>query len=108
MNREEAYEWLAPKLSLSERKVLDVIYNSPMDQSRVLSDGWRDVRKETPEADKDILIYDKMYDVVIVGRYNGGKSRLEIYSQDMFERMDWVYLEGALFWMPLPDPPAFA
>ena len=41
MNRIEAYEWLAPKLSLSEREVLGVIYNSPMDQSRMLADVWR-------------------------------------------------------------------
>lgn len=46
MDKKEAYEWLAPKLSDAERKALDIIYES--------RSGWISVKERLPELIKQI------------------------------------------------------
>ena len=106
MNRTEAYEWLAPKLSLSEREVLDAIYNSPMDQSRMLSDGWRDARKETPAHETYCDIWlgaTRVADCLYVNYTDDQEAHFYHNETDSI-----IPYRTIIAWRELPDPPAFA
>ena len=82
-----------------------------MAQSRVLSDGWRDVNTELPDASKYdwvlvqcIMIPEGYCGVPHIAEFRRGHW----YNNFIDEPFEKHLSVKVIAWMPLPAPPAFA
>ena len=80
----------------------------PLSSHAVLSDGWRDARKELPKNTLDVLIcvqhgtrFQYVKNSYVVGCYVDDSE----YYWQYYGKADW---DKVIAWRPLPDPPVFA